>query len=142
MMIDATAIAKLVPHAGDMVLLDKVTAWDETRIACRATSHRNSANPLRRGDILPGMAAVEYAAQAMALHGGLTGTVSGRPPRGYLASLREVDCRAASLHDIEGDLTIEAEKLMGEGERVIYRFTVSCAGGVLAAGRAAVVLEA
>ena len=70
-MLTREAIAALLPHDGAMVLLDEATAWDEARIACSARSHRDRSNPLRREGKLSSLCGVEYAAQAMALHGKL-----------------------------------------------------------------------
>ena len=39
-------IAAHIPHAGSMCLLDEVVAWDDERICCTATSHRDPGNPL------------------------------------------------------------------------------------------------
>ncbi len=65
------AICARLPHAGRMCLLDRLEAWDGDSITCFATSHRDAHNPLRRAGRLPAVAGVEYAAQAMALHGNL-----------------------------------------------------------------------
>ena len=46
-------LAELLPHAGAMVLLDRVIAWDEAGALCAATAHLDSTNPLRRGRMLP-----------------------------------------------------------------------------------------
>ncbi len=135
------AIEALIPHAGSMCLLEEVVSFDADHIACRAVSHRAPGHPMARGGLLPGLAGIEYAAQAMAVHGGLTG-VAGTPRRGFLASLRNVDCHVARLDDIQDDLTIKAEKLMGEHARVIYGFTILAGRRTLLSGRAAVVLDA
>ncbi len=135
------AIEALIPHKGAMCLLEEVTSWDEARIACRAVSHRAGSHPMRYADILPGLAGIEYAAQAMAIHGGLT-ALHTTPRKGFLASLREVACHVARLDDIAADLTIEAARLAGEDARVIYAFTIHVKDRILLSGRAAVVLEA
>jgi predicted hotdog family 3-hydroxylacyl-ACP dehydratase len=134
-------IAALIPHSGSMCLLDGVLSWDENTIICRTASHRLPDNPLRSNERLAGVCGVEYAAQAMALHGGLTGGGS-RPSAGYLASLRDLACFVGRLDDISDDLTIRAGKLLGEGNRVIYAFTVRAGDLDLLTGRAAVVIDA
>jgi len=140
MLIDRAEIQARIPHAGAMCLLEGVLSWDDTHITCSTRSHRAPANPLRRGGHLRAICGVEYAAQAMALHGALAGA-QVRPRAGYLASLRDLSCRVAYLDAIQGDLTIEAERLLDEGARVIYGFELSSTEGVLMSGRAAVVLE-
>jgi predicted hotdog family 3-hydroxylacyl-ACP dehydratase len=134
-------IAGLIPHAGAMCLLDGVVQWDASSILCMSRSHRNADNPLRTDGRLPAVCGVEYAAQAMAVHGGLTGKVSGKPRAGYLASLRDVVCRRSRLDDLAGDLIVEAEQLTGDGERVIYRFALRVGEVEVLSGRAAVVLD-
>ncbi len=141
MLIDKLEIRARIPHAGTMCLLDGVLSWDEQRIVCTTGSHRAADNPLRRDGRLHAICGVEYAAQAMALHGGLAGRAPARPRVGYLASLRELVCRIVYLDAIEGDLLVEAERLLDEGSRVLYRFTLSGGDGEFMSGRAAVVLE-
>jgi predicted hotdog family 3-hydroxylacyl-ACP dehydratase len=141
-LIDSTAIARLIPHAGSMCLLQGVSAWDGRSIRCVADSHRDPANPLAVGGRLGSACAVEYAAQAMAVHGALTGVVGQRPSAGYLVSLRALTLHRPFLDDLEGDLVIKAKLLAGQGTRVSYSFTLTCLNAPVADGRAAVVLEA
>jgi len=115
-------IAGLIPHAGAMCLLDGVVSWDENRIRCVSRSHLDAGNPLRAGGQLPAVCGIEYAAQAMAVHGGLAGGARARPRAGYLASVRDMACRRERLDDLAGDLVVEAERMMGDGARVIYEF--------------------
>ena len=141
-MIGRDRIAALIPHAGTMCLLAEVTSWDDRSIRCRATSHRDPANPLAVDGRLGVASGVEYAAQAMALHGGLSGVVGERPAAGYLASLRALVAHVDRLDDLDGDLIIEAERLAGEAASVSYQFNLHHAGRLLLSGRAAVILDA
>ena len=131
-----------LPHQGSMCLLDAVTEWDAQRIRCTATSHRDADNPLRAHDRLGATCGIEYAAQAMAAHGALLTATDGTPPAGYLASVRGVELHVARLDDIAADLDVEAERLSGDGNTILYGFRVSAAGRELLSGRAAVVLDA
>ena len=124
-----------------MCLLDGVLEWDASRIRCMSRSHRDAANPLRVDGRLPALCGVEYAAQAMAVHGGLAGAAGGKPRAGYLASLRDVECRRGRLDDLEGDLVVEAEQEAADGVRVIYSFTLRVGAVEVLSGRAAVVLD-
>lgn len=141
MRVTREGIAALIPHAGAMCLLDGVTGWDEQRIRCVSRTHLDAANPLRSRGRLPAVCGIEYAAQAMAVHGGLAGRTQGRPRRGFLASVRDVDCRRDRLDDLDGELVVEAERLMGDEARVIYQFSVSVGTVAVLTGRAAVVLQ-
>ncbi len=135
-------IAGLIPHAGAMCLLDGVVHWDEDRIRCVSRSHLDTGNPLRAGGRMPAVCGIEYAAQAMAAHGGLAGGTRGRPRAGYLASLRDVVCRRDRLDDLDGDLVVEAERVLVDEGRVIYEFKVWVGEMEVLSGRAAVVLDA
>ena len=141
MLITREKMAGMIPHAGAMQLLDGVLSWDAARIRCVSRSHRDQCNPMRCGGELPVLCGIEYAAQAMALHGSLNGDVGAKPRAGYLASVRDVRCCRVRLDDIEGDLIVEAEKLMGEDSHVIYAFEVRAGETCVLAGRAAVVLD-
>lgn len=140
MMLARQNLAALVPHQGTMCLLDSVERWDEKEILCRTTSHRDPANPLRDGVILPAHVGIEYGAQAMAAHGALSGGMPRGAP-GYLASVRDVRLHVQRLDDIAGDLQILAEKLIGEGGRLLYRFALFAGERELMSGRVAVVLR-
>jgi predicted hotdog family 3-hydroxylacyl-ACP dehydratase len=135
-------IAALIPHAGAMCLLDGVAHWDETRIRCVSRTHLDAGNPLRAEGRLPVLCGIEYAAQAMALHGGLVRGSRARPRAGYLASVRDVACRRDRLDDLAGELVIEAERVMGDDDRVVYEFRLTAGETEVLSGRAAVVLEA
>ena len=140
-LLDKAGIAALVPHAGPMCLLDAVLAWDMTTITCIASSHRSVGNPLAANDRLDAVCGVEYASQAMAVHGGLIGN-GRRPAVGYLASLRDVICSVERLDLLDGDLLVTAELLIAQGAGAIYRFELTCNAKPALSGRAAVVVDA
>ena len=140
-LLDKAGIAALIPHAGPMCLLDTVLAWDMTTIACAASSHRSASNPLAANDRLDAVCGVEYASQAMAVHGGLIGN-GRRPSAGYLASLRGVICSVERLDLLDGDLLVTAELLIAQGAGAIYRFELTCNAKPALSGRAAVVIDA
>jgi predicted hotdog family 3-hydroxylacyl-ACP dehydratase len=131
-----------LPHQGSMCLLDSVTDWDAQHIRCSASSHRHADNPLRAHDRLGAACGIEYAAQAMAAHGALLAAADSAPRAGYLASVRGVELHVARLDDIAADLDVEAERLSGDGNTILYGFRVSTDGRELLSGRAAVVLDA
>ncbi len=139
--IGKSELAGMIPHGGAMCLLDGVLRWDANTISCRASSHRDPHNPLRRGGHLSAICGVEYASQAMAVHGRLGGAVGARPRLGYLASLRELVCRQSYLDTLAGDLTVDAERLSGDELRVIYGFALHGDGREILCGRAAVLLD-
>ncbi|NJD23822.1 MAG: 3-hydroxylacyl-ACP dehydratase [Betaproteobacteria bacterium] len=141
-MLDHAGIAARIPHAGTMCLLAAAVDWSETAISCTATSHADPANPLRAEGRLGAAAGIEYAAQAMALHGTLLAGEDGAPRQGYLASVRGVTLHVERLDDLPGPLDVRAERLSGDASNVLYEFSLSHAGCCLLEGRAAVVLDA
>ena len=135
-------IAAHIPHQGAMCLLQEVLEWDAQRIVCATSSHRDPANPLRVAGTLPAACGIEYGAQAMAVHGALLEAQGAPLSRGFLASVRSVTLHAARLDDVAGPLRVSAERLSGEGDHILYAFSVACDAGELLDGRAAVVLAA
>ncbi len=134
-------IAALVPQQGAMCLLDEIVSFDERCIVCSTSTHRSPANPLRCDGRLPACTGVEYAAQAMAAHGALR--AAGPTPQvqaGLLAGVRAVRLHARFLDDEPGPLTVRAERLVEEGGRLLYAFSIEGAGRELVSGRIAVVL--
>ena len=142
MMLAAGEIAGLIPHAGSMCLLARVDAWDERTIRCAATSHADADHPLRSASGLLASSAIEYAAQAAAVHGAVKARAAGRAPSpGFLASARGVRLHRLRLDDLAGELAIEVEHLAGDDRQLLYAFTVRHAGAPVAEGRLAVVLD-
>ena len=136
--VEHDAIARLVPHAGAMCLLDRALSWDAESIVCESTRHRDAGNPLRRDGMLPAICGLEFAFLAMALHGALG---AGEPqPVGFVSSLREVLLGAERLDEIAAPLRIRAAALVEERGGFIYRFDFSDEGRSLLAGQAAIVL--
>ncbi|MFP4606292.1 MAG: hydroxymyristoyl-ACP dehydratase [Thiohalospira sp.] len=141
MTLDREALAELIPHAGDMCLLDEVVAWDGDRIRCRTRSHLLADHPLRREGRLRSLHAVEYGAQAMAIHGGLLAREQGDEVGGaaYLAAVRDLRLERDDLDAVAEPLEVEAERLLAGGGNMMYGFTVRYPDGrTVATGRAMV----
>lgn len=142
MRLDKSRIAALIPHTGAMCLLDEVTRWDADSLTAACRTHGDADHPLRMQGRIPTLSAIEYAAQAMAVHGGLSGAVTSRPRAGYLVSLRNVVSSVSHLDAIEGELVIEVRRLAGDAERVMYAFSLAIAEHEVLSGHATVVLDA
>jgi predicted hotdog family 3-hydroxylacyl-ACP dehydratase len=148
-----------IPHQGRMCLLDEVIDWNAQYIRCGTATHRAPDNPLRSHGRLGAAAGIEYAAQAMALHGALAGGAANgaaetdtgiptsaatrsQPKVGLLAGLRDVRFFLARLDDIDSDLICEATHLAGDGLTALYEFALRDRDRILLSGRASVVLDA
>lgn len=156
MPLDRSWIEQHIPHQGRMCLLDAVMSWDATRIRCRSLSHRHPDNPLRAHGRLGAACGIEYAAQAMAVHGALVaasaplasamtrdvrGTL-GTAAAGYLASVRHVTLHVARLDDLGEELVASAERVTGNARTVLYEFELWAGAAKLLEGRASIVIAA
>jgi predicted hotdog family 3-hydroxylacyl-ACP dehydratase len=144
MKFDRRWIEAHIPHQGRMCLLDEVRAWDQDSVECASRTHRAPDHPLRAHGRLGSACLLEYAAQAMAVHGALrapaaTATAAGSiGPVGILASARSVELLVAGLDEIAGELLIRAERQHSDERGALYEFRISAADRLLAQGRAAV----
>jgi predicted hotdog family 3-hydroxylacyl-ACP dehydratase len=142
MLINKPEIRTLIPHSGLMCLLDRVTEWNGRSIVCITDTHRDPANPLRRDGRLSAVHAVEYAAQAAAVHGGLRARLADAiAPLGYLAALRDVWLYVTRLDDLKSPLQIYACRLFGETANTVYQFRVFTGDVLLAEGRISIMLR-
>jgi predicted hotdog family 3-hydroxylacyl-ACP dehydratase len=141
MRIDRHWIESHIPHHGNMCLLHAVAHWDRTEIVCSATSHSAADHPLRNTQGLPITAGIEYAAQAMAVHGALLITTDNTPDIGYLTSVRNVQWTTARLDDVGPTLRIHAIRISGNERSLLYDFHIHCEDRLLLSGRASVMTK-
>ncbi len=141
--LDHAGIAARVPHAGRMCLLQRLLQWSPQHILCSAGSHHAADHPLRTAGGLLAPAAIEYASQAMALHGTLNAEPNADPTPGFLASVRGVTLHVPRLDTVAGELRIRAQQQAGDARQALYLFTLHDDGGALLVdGRATVILNA
>jgi predicted hotdog family 3-hydroxylacyl-ACP dehydratase len=158
-------IESRIPHHGRMCLLDEVIAWSAERISCRSGTHRDTDNPLRAFGRLGIACGIEYAAQAMAVHGALVAggdeaareaatcadfghgaplaeaPAPGAPTAGFLAAVRNVRFHASRLDDVQGDLICDAVRMAGDAATALYEFELRSQETRLLTGRATVVFD-
>jgi predicted hotdog family 3-hydroxylacyl-ACP dehydratase len=172
MRLDRTWIERNIPHRGSMCLLDEVLEWDAQHIRCRSATHHLPGNPLRSQGRLGAACGIEYAAQAMAVHGALAngalaiGTLAigalangapadgasgkgasalkGPSEAGFLAGLRNVRLHVPHLDDVEADLICEALLVAGDPGSALYEFALRSEAQrqLLVSGRATVIFDA
>ena len=139
-MIAHDELSTLIPHSFDMCLLDRIDSWNDDEIVCYSHSHLSTENPLRREQALSSIHVLEYAAQAMAVHGGIQNREHGKKmTEGYLAALRDVNINLCELSEIKDELCIKVKKMLSQQGNMIYSFSVSSREIELASGRATVV---
>jgi predicted hotdog family 3-hydroxylacyl-ACP dehydratase len=142
-LIDKAEIRTLIPHSGTMCLLDGVVRWDDESIVCITNTHREANNPLRRDGQLSAFHALEYGAQAAAVHGGLRArTASTTAPPCYLAALRDAHLHVTRLDNLASPLEVRAQRLFGDAGNTIYQCSISAANIPVADGRVTIMLRA
>jgi predicted hotdog family 3-hydroxylacyl-ACP dehydratase len=140
--LDKAEIRALIPHSGSMCLLDSVSAWDDQSIVCTSNTHTDRANPLRRDGKLSAVHAFEYAAQAVAVHGGLLArSVGSTAPPGYLAALRDAHLHVTRLDEITSALQIRASRLFGDSANSVYECRVVAGDAPVAEARITIILR-
>jgi predicted hotdog family 3-hydroxylacyl-ACP dehydratase len=141
MIADRARIEALIPQQGAMCLIDRVDFWDGQRIICFTMQHIALTNPLRTPEGLSSLHGIEFAAQAMAVHGGLTASGQPRPRVGLLLSARDCVFHRTRLDDIADPLIIEAEQLGNHEDTRLYRFKVSAHDAPVVEGRATAMMR-
>ncbi|MEP6547055.1 MAG: 3-hydroxylacyl-ACP dehydratase [Gammaproteobacteria bacterium] len=149
MHLDRNWIEQNIPHHGRMCLLDEIIEWDAQHVRCRSGTHRAADHPLRSQGRLGIACGIEYAAQAMAVHGALAAGARVRaaagavqPEAGFLAGLRDVEMHVLRFDDMQADLICDALLLAGDGGTALYEFAVTSGAQRLLRGRATVVFDA
>jgi len=139
-------IARHIPHHGAMCLIDSVTAWDSDTIQCATQTHTHADNPLRADGRLGALCGVEYAAQAMAIHCAILlarqSAIGGTAAAGYIAALRDVECRVDRLDTYLQPLQIVASRQAGFAGGAMYDFVIGHASLTLQTGRVTLKLAA
>ncbi len=120
-----TAISDLIPHAGNMVLIKTVQSCDQDDIICTTDTHFSPTNPLRNAHGLPISAALEYGAQAIALHGAMNKSQSEKSPKALIVAVRQADWTTDWLHTIDSELIIQASIATRMNALARYTFKIS-----------------
>lgn len=101
-------LSELLPHAGNMILLDSVQHWDEDFIQT-TTNVSNSLFSLANGG-WPAWIGIELMAQAVAAYAGLRAKNSGGQVQlGFLLGTRKYECNVTEF-PIGTQLTISARR--------------------------------
>ena len=121
--------------------MDSVVDWDATSIRCMACSHRDLQNPLRQPEGLPTICGLEYAAQAIGVHIGLTNWRSQGLTLGYIGSVNMLTLHSLRLDVVNDNLDIDSRKLFEQETRFIYSFTIKAGTAMLLEGRASIFVQ-
>lgn len=88
----AWPLAELLPHAGDMILIDEVLSFDEEQIHTRLTVTPNGLLNDTNGN-MPAWVGIELMAQSVAAYAGCQARTQGQPVAlGFLLGSRKFEC--------------------------------------------------
>jgi predicted hotdog family 3-hydroxylacyl-ACP dehydratase len=100
-------IAELIPHAGNMILIDQVLSFDEEQIHTRLTVRPGGLFNRADGS-LPAWVGVELMAQSVAAYAGCQAREHGRSMKlGFLLGTRKFECNVDHF-PVSTELTIHA----------------------------------
>lgn len=104
------AIEELLPHAGNMMLLERVLDFDEESMTAEVIVCADGL--FGDGADVPAWLGIEYMAQTIAAHTGMMCKLAGKPLNvGFLLGTRRYQCNVAAFK--EGDvLTVNVKKLI------------------------------
>ncbi len=136
-------LCELIPHEGNMSLLDSVEKFDENQIICLSSTHKQKNNPLRESSRLGCVNGIEYGAQAIAVHGGLMAQENNYelPRSGFLVQVKELEFTDCDLSALPGDLTIQAQPILFDQSSMIYTITIEHKHDKLMQGRLMIVIN-
>jgi predicted hotdog family 3-hydroxylacyl-ACP dehydratase len=118
-------LAELLPHAGDMILIDGITRFDDEQIYTTLTVKPDSLFSLPDGS-LPAWVGIELMAQSVAAFAGCHARQKGNPAElGFLLGTRKFECNveafpAGSALTIHGIRSLEDDNGMGVFECHIH----------------------
>ena len=118
-------LAELLPHAGDMILIEQILSFDEEQIHTRLTVKPGGLFSLPDGS-LPAWVGVELMAQSVAAFAGCHARQKGNPVAlGFLLGTRKFECNveafpAGSELTIHGIRSLEDDNGMGVFECHIH----------------------
>ena len=114
----AWPLAELLPHAGDMILIDQVLEFDQEQIHTRLTVRPGGLFNREDGS-LPAWVGIELMAQSVAAYAGCRARSEGNPVElGFLLGTRKFECNVehfpagAELH-IHALRSLEDDNGMG-----------------------------
>jgi predicted hotdog family 3-hydroxylacyl-ACP dehydratase len=118
-------LAELLPHAGDMILIDAIERFDDEQIFTRLTVKSEGLFNLPDGS-LPAWVGVELMAQSVAAFAGCHARQKGNPVElGFLLGTRKFECNveafpAGTELSIHGLRSLEDDNGMGVFECHIH----------------------
>lgn len=120
-----TCVDDLVPHRGDMSLLDEILDYGETWLKARATVTENNLF-LTEGRV-PSWTGIEYMAQSIAALAGTRSMQRGEPARvGFLVGTRKYQAGQPAFAVGSVLTVVVSEVVMGENGLGVFDCELTC----------------
>ena len=128
-------ITSLVPHAGPMLLLERLCAATATTARCEVRVGEALALFLDADGALPGWVGIELMAQTVAAWSGYQGFLRHESPQiGLLLGARNYQCQRARL-PAGSLLSLDCEQLLQDGALASFQCHLRCEGELVAEAR-------
>jgi predicted hotdog family 3-hydroxylacyl-ACP dehydratase len=115
---DAGAVADLIPHTGDMVLLDRIIDYDEQSLTAELVVRGDGL--LGDGETVPAWAGIEYMAQTIAAYAGVMARRANESIRlGFLLGTRHYSSNVAAFK-VGSTLTIRVKKIIQDDSLGVF----------------------
>jgi len=103
-------VTDLIPHTGDMVLLDRIVDYDDMGLTAELAVRGDGL--FGDGRTVPAWVGIEYMAQTVAAYVGMKARQANEPIRmGFLLGTRRYNSNVAAFK-VGATLTIRVEKIM------------------------------
>ncbi len=120
------AVEKLLPHDGDMVLLDRVLEYDEDSLIAEVVVRSDGL--FDDGKTAPAWLGIEYMAQTVAAHGGMMCYLAGRPiDLGFLLGTRRYNSNVA-FFTVGTRLIVQVERCIQDQGLGVFSCQISGQG--------------
>lgn len=119
------SVADLVPHSGDMSLLDSIVAYGDGWLHAEVTIRENSM--FVENGVVPAWIGLEYLAQTIGAYSGLEERLQGNKPKlGFLLGTRKYSC-TKDCFELGQTLQLKVEREM-QGDNGLSAFRCVLSG--------------
>jgi predicted hotdog family 3-hydroxylacyl-ACP dehydratase len=125
-LIDYSDVAGIIPHSGQMVLLDRVIEFDGDSLTAELIVRDDGLFGDEQG--VPAWAGIEYMAQAVAAYAGIKSKLAGEPIKlGFLLGTRRYNSNVASFA-VGTALTIQIKTIIQDEKLGVFDCTIRGVG--------------
>ena len=111
-------VTELIPHTGDMVLLDRIIDYDDQGLTAELVVRGDGL--LGDDKTVPAWAGIEYMAQTIAAYAGVKARQANEPIRlGFLLGTRRYNSNVAAFK-VGATLTIRVKKIMQDDDLGVF----------------------